>query len=525
MHLRFSLCCSLRLCGKWCFVFCSRLVLRFTFDPFSPTLVRSMNSAAQTQKILVVDDEASICWAFGQLLRPEGYTVLIAASAEEGLELAAKELPDLVILDVRLPGISGLEALPRFKEINPELPILVMTAHGTMETAIEATRRGAYNYLTKPIHNDEVLHQIRTAFERSTLSREIARLRRELDGVHSLESLVGKSPAMQEVYKKIGAVAGSSSSVLIQGESGTGKELVAKAIHNYSDRADKPFIALNCAAMPEALLESELYGHVRGAFTGAIRDKAGKAEVAEGGTLFLDEIGEMPLSIQAKLLRFIEQKRFERVGSTDSVEVDVRILAATNLDLRVQIKKQLFREDLYYRLNVVSIELPALRLRKDDIPFLVVRFLSRPEDGKSTAAKGSGRPPEISHDAMKMLERYDWPGNVRELKNAIEHAVILSRGATILPEHIPPHILQSLRGEDPGQGIGLEDFVRQRTHRALDQAEGKEEGNAYMEVVTEIERTILDATLKRVAGNQVKASKLLGIHRTTLRKKIEDFGL
>lgn len=475
-----------------------------------------MPTPATPHKILIVDDEQAICWAFTQLLQPEGYAVHVAASAEEGLEIAAKEAPDLVLLDVRLPGISGLQALPKFKEINPDLPILVMTAHGTMDTAIEATKRGAYNYLTKPIHNEDALHHIRTALERRTLSREVVQLRRELETAHSLESLIGRTPIMQDVYKKIGAVAGSSSSVLITGESGSGKELVAKAIHGYSDRAKGPFIAVNCASMPEPLLESELYGHTKGAFTGAIRDKAGKAEVADGGTLFLDEIGEMPLSIQAKLLRFLELKRFERVGSTESVEVDVRILAATNLDLRVQIKKQLFREDLYYRLNVVSIELPALRNRKDDVPILVARFLS-----KSTGSK----PPEISADAMKLLERYDWPGNVRELKNAIEHAMILARDTTITPEHLPAHILQSLRGEDPRQGESLEDLIRQRTQRALDTAEGVEEGNAYAEINADVEKIILETTLKRVAGNQVKASKLLGIHRTTLRKKIEDYGL
>jgi len=473
-------------------------------------------STPAAQRILVIDDEQAICWAFTQLLQPHGYLVSVAASAEEGLELAAKENPDLVLCDIRLPGISGIDALPKLKELNPDLPIIVMTAHGTMETAIEATRRGAYNYLTKPIHNEDALHQIRTALERRNLSREVTQLRRELEGAYSIESLVGKAPAMQEVYKKIGAVAGSTSSVLITGESGSGKELVAKAIHSYSGRGKGPFIAVNCAAMPEALLESELYGHVKGAFTGAIRDKEGKAEVADGGTLFLDEIGEMPLSIQAKLLRFLEEKKFERVGSTESVEVDVRILAATNRDLRMQIKKQLFREDLYYRLNVVSIELPSLRERKDDVPLLVARFMARSNAGKL---------PEISRDAMKLLERYDWPGNVRELKNAIEHAVILSRGSTILPEHLPAHILQNLRGEDPAQGQSLEDLIRQRTHRALDTAEGLEEGNAYNELAADVEKVVIETTMKRVGGNQVKASKLLGIHRTTLRKKIEDYGI
>ncbi len=354
-----------------------------------------MTASAAPQTILIVDDEPSICWAFSQLLQGEGWRTLVAASAEEGLEIVEAERPDLVVLDIRLPGISGLDALPKFRALNPDLPVLVMTAHGTMDTAIEATRRGAYNYLTKPIHNADAVHQIRTALERRNLSREVAHLRTELKGGATVDSMAGKSPVMQEVYKKIGAVAGAESSVLILGESGAGKELVARAIHGYSARARGPFVALNCAALPEPLLESELYGHVKGAFTGAIRDKAGKAETARGGTLFLDEIGEMPLAIQAKLLRFLEEKKFERVGSTETVEADVRILAATNLDLRTQIKKQLFREDLYYRLNVVSIELPPLRRRKDDVPLLVAHFLSRPD------VRGAGGAARLRASAKK----------------------------------------------------------------------------------------------------------------------------
>ncbi len=474
------------------------------------------------QKILIVDDEPSICWAFSLLLQSEGWQTLTAASAEEGLDIAKAERPDLVVLDVRLPGMSGLDALPKVRALNPELPILVMTAHGTMDTAIEATRRGAYNYLTKPIHNADAVHQIRTALERRNLSREVTQLRSDLKRGASVDSMAGKSPIMQEVYKKIGAVAGAESSVLILGESGSGKELVARAIHGYSPRSRGPFVALNCAALPEPLLESELYGHVKGAFTGAIRDKEGKAETARGGTLFLDEIGEMPLSIQAKLLRFLEEKKFERVGSTETVEADVRILAATNLDLRTQIKKQLFREDLYYRLNVVSIELPPLRQRKDDIPLLVAHFLSRADVGSPGAAMPSAG---ISKEAMELIERFDWPGNVRELRNAIEHAVILARGAVIAPSHLPAHILRSLRGEDALPTHSLEDLIRERTLAALAKSEGKEEGNAYAEIISDVEKAILDTTLKRVSGNQVKASALLGIHRTTLRKKIEEYGL
>jgi len=467
------------------------------------------------RKILVVDDEQAICWAFSQFLKPQGFEVLTASSAEEGLELAAKEKPDLCLLDIRLPGLSGLDALPKFKETLPELPVLIMTAHGTMDTAIEAIRRGAYNYLIKPIHNEDALNQINTALKATSLSREVEQLRKELGDGFAISGMAGKSPSMQEIYKKIGAIAGSDCCVLIGGESGTGKELVARAVHHYSSRAKGPFIAVNCASLPETLLESELYGHVKGAFTGAIRDKAGKAEVADGGTLFLDEIGDMPLAMQAKLLRFIEEKKFERVGSTESIEVDVRILAATNRGLPARIAAGQFREDLYYRLNVVSVELPTLRQRKDDIPLLIARFLSR--DGE--------RPGELTQETLKLLLRYDWPGNVRELKNAVEHAVLLSRGQPIQAEHLPAHVLQALRGESPVRGDSLEDLVRQRVQRGLDAAEGQEEGNVFNEVVADVEKTVLDTALKRVDGNQVKASRMLGIHRTTLRKKIEEYGL
>jgi DNA-binding NtrC family response regulator len=476
--------------------------------------------ATAVQSVLVVDDEASICWAFTQLLQGEGYKVSTCASAEEGLERSADLKPDLVILDIRLPGISGLEALPKFKALLPESPVLIMTAHGTMETAVEAIKRGAHNYLTKPLHNDDALHQIRAALKTRQLSREVIKLRRELNDKPGWDGMAGKSPAMQEVYKKIGAVAGSDSSVLILGESGTGKELAAEAIHHFSGRSAKPFIAVNCASMPETLLESELYGHTKGAFTGAIRDKAGKAELADGGTLFLDEIGDMPLSIQAKLLRFLEQKRFERVGSTESIEVDARIVAATNRDLTGRIAQKQFRDDLYYRLNVVSIELPPLRGRKDDIPLLVARFLSKGEGSKE-----GKKTPELGQETLKLLLNYDWPGNVRELKNAIDHAVLLTRGGTILPEHLPAHILAALRGEAPGRGESYPDLLRNKTQRGLDAAEAREEGTVFNDLVAEAEKVILETTLKRVGGNQVKASRLLGIHRTTLRKKIEEYGL
>jgi two-component system nitrogen regulation response regulator GlnG len=357
--------------------------------------------------------------------------------------------------------------------------------------------------------------------ENRNLSREVAQLRRELEGDGRIDLLVGKSPAMQAAYKVIGAVAGSDCAVLIRGESGTGKELAARAIHAHSERRNGPFVALNCAAVPETLLESELYGHVRGAFTGAVRDRAGKAELADRGTLFLDEIGDMPGSIQAKLLRFLELKRFERVGATESLEADVRILAATHQDPRELIERGKFREDLYWRLNVVTLELPPLRSRRDDIPLLVAHFLSRP------AERVGVTPPEIDHDIPELLRRYDWPGNVRELKNAVEHAAILARGGNVIrEEHLPAHILQALRGGgELRRSAGLEAQLRARSEKALDAAEKLPMGAAYNEIVSEVEKVLLTAALERAKGNQVQAARLLGVHRTTLRKKIDEYGL
>ncbi|MBI3828004.1 MAG: sigma-54-dependent Fis family transcriptional regulator [Planctomycetes bacterium] len=467
--------------------------------------------------MLVVDDEQAICWAFSQLFKNEGYEVLIAASAEDGLEIAERETPDIALIDVQLSGVSGLDAMPRFREIAPDMPILMITAHGTMETAIEAMRRGAYNYLTKPLHNEDVLQQVRNALKTTSLSREVKDLRAELDQASSLDSLIGKSPCMQEIYKKIGAVAGSDTSVIVTGESGTGKELVARAIHRYSNRAKGPFIAVNCASMPEPLLESELYGHVKGAFTGAHRDRIGKGEAAHDGTLFLDEIGEMPLSIQAKLLRFIEKKRFERVGSTETIEVNVRILTATNRELSKRIQKGLFREDLFFRLNVISIELPPLRRRKEDIPLLIARFL------KLAAITGGQRVrhQEISQDAMRHMLRYDWPGNVRELRNTIEHAVLLARGVPIQPEHLPSHLINTSPELADTQESQLQIAIADMTAAALDNLRGGP-GNIFREIMSNVENAVVRTAMDRLGGNQVKASRLLGISRNTLRKLISN---
>lgn len=460
--------------------------------------------------ILVVDDDWAICQAFRTWLEGDGHEVSIASSAEEGFEKAEARQPDLVFLDVLLPGASGIAALGRFKERWPDSPVVVMTGHGNMQTAVEAMRGGAFNYLTKPIKLEETRQLLVVALRAQKLAQSSAARTKEEAPRQWGITLIGDTPAMQEVYKKIGALASSEATVLITGESGTGKELVARAIHDYSSRADGPFVAVNCASLPETLLESELYGHVKGAFTGAFRDRRGRAEVADGGTLFLDEIGEIPPSIQAKLLRFLEQKSFERVGSTEPLTVNVRILAASNRDLKQRIGEGRFREDLYYRLNVISLHLPPLRERRSDIPALVRHFLAR----------RSGRPSsEITPEALKALLAYDWPGNVRELENALEHALVIARDGPLLPEHWPASVTTA---SVPRPG-GLEEAIGHRAAELLRQ--GADAGGLYERLIAEMEKPLLAAVLKQVGGNQVRAAKILGIHRTTLRKKIEEYGL
>ena len=372
------------------------------------------------------------------MLEKAGHEVLVASTGEEGLEMLA-ESPDLVLLDVRLPGIDGIEVLTRMREADADLPVIVMTAHGTSQTAIEAMKRGAFEYLLKPVDLDEAELVIDRALSAKRLSEEVTRLRDELAilGDHSTRSsLVGTSPAMQEVYKRVGALAPTDASVLVTGESGTGKGLVARAIHNNSPRAGGPLVTVSCASLPQTLLESELYGHVKGAFTGAVSDRVGRAERADGGTLFLDEVGEIPPSSQVKLLRFLEERRFERVGSTETLQADARIIAATNEDLPAKMAEGSFREDLYFRLNVATVHLPPLREHAGDIPLLIAHFLERLR-----------RPvPGVTEEAERLLAAHDWPGNVRELENAVEHAAALSRGEPIAPDMDPG-------SERPGGGF------------------------------------------------------------------------
>ncbi|MCS7063821.1 MAG: sigma-54 dependent transcriptional regulator [Methylacidiphilales bacterium] len=390
-----------------------------------------------THRILIIDDEKDVHYSFTRLFENEPYTILSANTIEKGFALARSENPDLILLDIRIGQGNGLDLLKQIRRYNPKQIIIVITAYGTSDTAIEAMKHGAYDYLLKPFDIPHLKDLIHRALSTTTIRATPPPPPPTPHDIHT--TLVGTSPKMQEVYKLIGQVAPSNTTVLILGESGTGKELVAHAIHHNSPRAHKPFLAINCAAIPENLLESELFGHERGSFTGAMSQRIGKFEQAHGGTLFLDEIGEMPLSTQAKILRVLQESEFTRIGSNIPITVDVRIIAATNRDLYAQVLSRHFREDLYYRLNVVTIHLPPLRERKSDIPLLVQHLLNR------LRIKNPSLPPaHLSEEALTHLTAYHWPGNIRELENCLQRALVLSQAHTILPTHLPKEIQQAI---------------------------------------------------------------------------------
>jgi two-component system nitrogen regulation response regulator GlnG len=393
--------------------------------------------------------------------------------------------------------------------------VIVMTAFGSLQAAVEAMKRGAYDYITKPFDFEELTLLVRRALEVQSLTRELNRLKAQLKDRQELDEIVGTSPEMQGVFKLVGQVADSDATVLVEGESGTGKELIARAIHKNSPRHDGPFVTVNCAAIPKDLLESELFGHEKGAFTGALTTRRGKFELADGGTIFLDEIGEMDPALQTKILRIFEERRFERLGGEVPITTNVRIVAATNRDLQALVARGLFREDLFYRLNVVTIMLPPLRGRREDIPVLITHFLQlyARDDGK-----------EISPEAIKCLLRYHWPGNVRELENVIKRACLLSRTRLILPEHLPESLQAATRSagaEDVATPGGLTREVRAELRRVGDDKEGQ----LYEHVLALVERPLLQAALERAGGNQLKAAQLLGINRNTLRKRMKELGI
>jgi two-component system NtrC family response regulator len=391
--------------------------------------------AGSMDTILIVDDEKNYLLVLKALLADEGYEVITTDNASRALEIAASHELDLIITDMRMPGLDGMEFLVRLHSQQPDLPVIMMTAYATVEKAVEAMRRGAFDYITKPFKNEELKITVRKAIEMHRLLQDKRLLSQELQERYKFGNIVGKSKAMRQVYELIEKVAQTKASVLITGESGTGKELIAKAIHYNSPRRDRPFISVNCSALPETLLESELFGHERGAFTGAVTQRKGRFELAHAGTLFLDEVGDMPPSLQVKLLRVLQEMTFERVGGTKTLHVDVRLVTASNRVLREEVEIGRFREDLYYRLKVVHIEVPPLRRRRDDIPLLLTHFLERTCKRNDMAVKRANR------EALRYLYQYDWTGNVRELENVVERAVILCDGDEIGPQDLPAELL------------------------------------------------------------------------------------
>jgi DNA-binding NtrC family response regulator len=444
----------------------------------------------EKSKILVADDEPFICELFRDLLEPAGAEVFIAHSGSEALNIVEKEELDLVILDVRMPSPDGLEVLKRMRDQGIEIPVLIVTALESSTVTIEAMQLGAYDYIAKPFEPDNVMLVIERALDYHHLTSRVRMLEQHIGEKDPRDTLIGHSQAMQQVYKLIGRVASSNATVLITGESGTGKEVVARAIHRSSARHDKPFIVVNCAALPETLLESELFGHEKGAFTGAMSQRKGRFEKASKGVIFLDEIGEMSPSTQKKILRVLQERTFERVGGNVTVNTDVRILAATNRDLKRDVEEGNFREDLYYRLNVINIDLPPLRERKEDIPLLVQHFLSRKSHHQHES------PPRMSERAMEHLLDYDWPGNVRQLENVIERAVVLSQGRVIGTEH-----LQVPEGDEHDHDDILTSALTHMLRR----------GRSMDSILGQIRIRLIALALQQQNGDRLAAAHMLGI--------------
>jgi two-component system response regulator AtoC len=451
--------------------------------------------------ILVADDDASIRSLLKQLLSDEGYSVVEATTGTEVVEKVKDTNPDLVIMDVRMPELDGIEALSKLKVSSPKTSVLIMTAFGSSNNAIRAMELGAFDYITKPFELDKISHTVKRVIEYRDLTSEVQVLRDEISSLVQTERIVGNSPAMQEVYKTVGKVAKADATVLITGESGTGKELVAEALHYNSNRRSGPIVKVSCAALPETLLEAELFGHEKGSFTGAMTQRRGRFEMADKGTIFLDEIGEMSLPTQTKLLRVLQERKIERIGSSLPIKVDIRIICATNKDLQRQVEQQKFRDDLYYRLNVINIHMPPLRDRKEDIPALVEHFLAKHR------YSATAQPAAISEEALKRLMEYDWPGNVRELENVVERAVVLSRGQIITSRELPFGDHDAGDHEDDG---GDEVSV---------------EKSFFKKSVAQFEKDLIMKALRDATGNRSKAAEMLGIYRRLLYAKIKEYGL
>jgi two-component system nitrogen regulation response regulator GlnG len=468
-------------------------------------------------KILVADDEESMRWVLSKALKRKGFTVDLAQDGRQALAMIQENNYDLAILDIKMPGMSGLDLLNRIREIRSDLLVVIMTAEASMKNAVEAMKRGAYDYITKPFDLDVIDAIVEKVGKARQIAGQVSLLKQELKDRYQVEkNIIGNSPAMQSIYKTIGKVADSNVTILIQGESGTGKELVARAIHFNSARLGKPFVAINCAAIPRDLLESELFGSEKGAYTGASERKQGKFEQANHGTIFLDEIGDMPLDLQAKILRVLQEQEVTRVGGTQNIPVDVRIVAATNQELIERVRQKEFREDLYYRLNVVPITLVPLRERQDDIPDLAHYFLDR------TCTELSILPKQLSKEAMAILKSHSWPGNVRELENTIKRAVILSNDPVLTAADF--EVLQPTTGETANstQDSSLEAIVDVKLRSCFVGIEKLEKGDIHAMVLEQVERPLIRFILEKTRWNQVKAADILGINRNTLRKKIQE---
>ena len=450
-----------------------------------------------SQNILIIDDERNIRRTLDMILSGEGYQVFTCASAQAGLDVIKKERIHLVLLDIVMPETNGLDLLPKLLKVRPDLAVIMISGHGNVQNAVLAIKRGAYDFLEKPLDRDKVLLAISRALQTRELTEENRHLKQQIEGRYEM---LGQSPALTEIRDQIARVAPTNGRVLILGESGTGKELIARAVHKMSHRANNPFIKVNCAAIPEELIESELFGSDRGAFTGAVKTRDGKFLQADGGTLFLDEIGDMSLSVQAKVLRALEQGEFERVGGAKTFQVDVRVIAATNKNLHAEVEGGKFREDLYFRLNVVPLTASPLRERREDVPELAENFLN-------TYAEENGfLPKALSAETRDLLLQYDWPGNIRELKNLVERLSIMVSGDTIYPEDLPPldgMTIPKQPGSFPDLGVG-------KTLRQVREA---------------VERHYIAEALERHGGNVTRASNALGIERTNLHKKIKQYDL
>lgn len=456
-----------------------------------------MEEKIRRPMILIVDDDKNICKMIEASLRKERkYDIETSLSGEACLRFLREDIPDLILLDIQMPGIDGIETLQKIKQENSGIPVIMMTAHGTIERAVQSMKLGAYDFLTKPFARDRLLVTVNNSLINSSLRKEVDELRSELKSKYTFENIIGQSGVMQDVFRAVEKVVDSNVTVLIQGESGTGKELIARAIHFHStNRASKPFVAVNCSALPESLLESELFGHEKGAFTGAAGRRIGKFEQANTGTIFLDEIGLMTQATQSKVLRVLQEREFERVGGNELVKVEIRFISATNKDLEDEMKKGLFREDLFYRVSVFPIKLPALRERKEDIPLLAAHFLQKYSQQEGKEING------ISADALDLMMAYNWPGNVRELENAIERAVVLATTSEISVKDLPS---------------GVRSLGEKRLYESDDTLAGW---------IEKLEEDALRQALLECEGNISKTAKKLGIGRATIYRKAKKYGL